>query len=110
MSETVNNGGIHNFKVEPIERGRAKVYIDGKPIRCRGYSLEHFVDCVPSVQLEMCVSPQIDENVRIEVANKKEIAELMDKNEFEQFCEIWKRVHDESHNRKISMANEKNGI
>lgn len=93
MSEFVNNGGIHNFKVEPIKHGGAKVYIDGKSVRCRGYSLEHFIDCVPSVQLEVGVYPQIEENVRIEVGNKEEIAGLMSKKELDEFFEIWKRLH-----------------
>ena len=88
MSEFVNNGGIHDFKVEPLGHGRAKVYIDGKSVRCRGYSLEHFMDCVPSVQLEVCVSPKIEDNVKIEVGNKEEIARLMSKKEFEEFCDI----------------------
>lgn len=95
MSEFVNNGGIHDFKVEPLGHGSAKVYIDGKSVRCRGYSLEHFMDCVPSVRLEICVSPQIEDNVKIKVGNKEEIAGLMSKREFEEFCEIWGRLHDE---------------
>ena len=86
---------LHKFKVEPIdELGRGKVTIDDKPIRCRGYELRHYVDEVPSVEIEIACLPQIEETASISVLNKEEIAELMDKDEFEEFCKIWERLHE----------------
>lgn len=86
---------LHKFKVEPIDEfvGRARVTIDDKPIRCRGYELRHYVDEVPSVEIEINCVPQIEENATINVSNKEEIAALMDKNEYEEFCKIWEKIN-----------------
>ena len=48
---------------------------------------------VPSVDVEIGCVPQIEENAIVKVSNKEEIAMLMDKEEFDEFCEIWKEVH-----------------
>lgn len=86
---------LHKFRFEPTdEYGRGKVTIDDKPIRCRGYELKHYVDKVPSIDIEILCVPQIEEIATINVSNKEEIAALMDKDEFEEFCKIWERVHE----------------
>lgn len=86
---------LHKFRFEPFdELGRGRVTIDGKPIKCIGYELRHYVDEVPSVYIEICCVPQIEENTTVKISNKEEIAMLMDKEEFNEFCEIWKEVHD----------------
>ena len=85
---------LHKFKFEPIdELGRGKVTIDDKPIRCRGYELRHYVDEVPSVDIEIYCVPKIEETASISVSNKEEIAELMDREEFEEFCKIWEMIN-----------------
>lgn len=89
-------GILHKFRFEPIDEcGRGRVTIDDKPIKCRGYELRHYVDEVPSVDIEICCVPQIEENAIVKVSNKEEIAMLMDKEEFNEFCKIWKEVHNE---------------
>ena len=88
-------GTLHKFKFEPFdEYGRGKVTIDDKTIKCRGYELKHYVNEVPSVNIEVVCVPKIEENATIKISNKEEIAMLMDKEEFNEFCEIWKEVHD----------------
>ena len=85
---------LHKFKFEPMdELGRGRVTIDDKPIKCRGFELKHYVDEVPSVNIEVVCVPQIEETSIISVSNKEEIAMLMDKEEFNEFWEIWKEVH-----------------
>lgn len=85
---------LHKFKFEPIdELGRGKVTIDDKPIRCRGYELRHYVDEIPSVDIEIDCIPQIEETASISVSNKEEIAALMGREEFEEFCKIWERIN-----------------
>lgn len=88
---------IHKFQVKPIDENPcyAKVSIDGQNIRCSGYKLEHYVDCVPRVYIEVPIIPEIKENVIVHVANKEEIARLMDLDEFEEFQRIWNEVHKE---------------
>lgn len=86
---------LHKFKVEPIDEfiGRARVTIDDKPIRCIGYELRHYVDEFPSVYIEIDCVPQIEETASISVSNKEEIAAFMEREEFEEFCKIWERIH-----------------
>ena len=86
---------LHKFKFGPFdELGRGRVTIDDKPIKCRGYELKHYFDEYPSVNIEVVCVPQIEENAIISVSNKEEIAALMGREEFDEFCEIWKEVHD----------------
>lgn len=88
-------GTLHKFKFEPLdELGRGRVTIDDKPIKCRGFELKNYVDEFPSVNIEVVCVPHIEENAIISVSNKEEIAALMGREEFDEFCEIWKEVHD----------------
>ena len=84
---------FHKFSIEQIDSYREKVLIDGNSIRCTGYTLTYRVDEFPTLQLEMPIVPEIkDQYVVIQVSNKEEIARLMDKTEFEEFCKIWEEV------------------
>ncbi len=88
---------LHNLKIEPIEdRAQcARVFVDDMPIQCRGYSINHSLDEVPTVELELCCVPNYGHDVMTQISNKEEIARLMDGNEFEEFCKIWKEVHND---------------
>lgn len=88
---------LHKFKFEPFDEiGRGRVTIDDKTIKCRGFEIRHYVDEFPSVNIEVVCVPQIEENAIISVSNKEEIASLMDKDEFEEFCRVWEEIHDEA--------------
>lgn len=90
-------GVLHNLKIEPIEDRVqcARVIVDNIPIKCRGYSISHGVDEVPKVELELCCIPKYEHDVVTQISNKEEIARLMDEAEFEEFCKIWKDVHND---------------
>ena len=93
--ENENMSLLHKFKFEPFdELGRGRVTIDDKPIKCRGFEIKHYVNECTSVNSEDVCDPQIEENATVKMSNKEEIAMLMDKEEFDEFCEIWKEVHD----------------
>ena len=97
---------LHKFGFEPIDEcGRGRVTIDDKPIKCRGFELKHYVDEVPSVNIEVVCVSQIEETASISVSNKEEIAALMDKDEFEEFCKVWDRIHnsENGHNSNIKF-------
>lgn len=90
---------LHKFKVEH-EVGayypwQAKCFIDDKNVKIRGYTLEHYVDDVPRLNIDIQIDAPDIENVEaeIKIANKEEIAALMDKDEFEEFCKIWERIN-----------------
>ena len=85
---------LHKFRFEPIDEfGRGRVTIDDKPIKCRGFELKHYVDEFPSVNIEFVSVPLIEENAIINVYNKEEIAALMGREEFEEFCKIWEKIN-----------------
>ncbi len=87
-------GALHKFRFEPFDEcGRGRVTIDGNPIQCSGYEIKHYVDEFPSVNIEVVCVPQIEENAIINVSNKEEIAALMDREEFEEFCKIWEKIN-----------------
>ena len=95
--KNVDMGVLHNLKIEPIEDRVqcARVIVDDIPIQCLGYSISHSLDGVPTVELELCCIPQYEHYVVTQISNKEEIARLMDKTEFKEFCRIWKEVHNE---------------
>ena len=86
---------IHKFKVEPKENSPvcARVTIDDKPIRCRGYKIEHHVEELPTVELELLAIPECEMDAITRIVNKAEIASLMDEEEFDKFCKIWREIH-----------------
>ena len=85
---------LHKFKFEPFDEfGKGRVTIDDKPIKCRGFEIRHYVDEFPSVNIEVVCVPQIEENAIISVSNKEEIAALMNREEFEEFCKIWEKIN-----------------
>lgn len=90
-------GVLHNLKIEPVESRIecAKVIVDDMPIKCIGYSINHSLDEVPTVELELCCIPNYEHDLITQIRNKEEIARLMDETEFEEFCKIWKEVHNE---------------
>lgn len=94
--ESKGDRELHKFSTEPLDDNciRERVFIDGQEVKCCGYTLIHDLDEVPCVILELPVTPRIkDKAVLLHVENKEEIARLMDKTEFEEFCKIWKEIH-----------------
>ena len=87
-------GTLRKFRFEPSDEcGRGRVTIDGNPIKCSGYEIKHYVDEFPSVNIEVVCVPKIEENAIISVSNKEEIASLMEREEFEEFCKIWEKIN-----------------
>ena len=87
-------GTLHKFRFEPIDEiGRGIVTIDDKPIKCRGFEIKHYVGEFPCVNIEVVCVPHIEENAIINVYNKEEIAALMGREEFEEFCKIWEKIN-----------------
>ena len=85
---------LHKFKFEPFDEfGKGRVTIDDKPIKCRGFEIRHYVDELPSVNIEVVCVPQIEENAIMSVSNKEGIAALMNREEFEEFCKIWEKIN-----------------
>ena len=89
---------IHKFKVEPIEGNRAcaKVTIDGKQCLCSSYDIEHYAGSLPMVNINLVADVQYEQDAEINIVNLDEIASLMDKKTFKEFCRVWEKIHDEA--------------
>ena len=83
------------FKVEPVEDGclYAKVTVDGKEVRCRGYEISHSVEEIPIVSLEIIATPEYEHDAIIQVKDLEQIAKLMYEKDFNEFCKMWKEIH-----------------
>lgn len=90
-------GAFHEVKIEgDISNSHyAKVYIDGNCVRCRKYTVSQSVDEMPTATLELLGVGNYEHLAKVEIADLRNIAMAMDKVTFEEFCEIWKEVHDE---------------
>ena len=81
---------IHRFKVEPIKGNPecAKVTVDGEQCLCSSYKIEHYAGSLPMVNINLIADVQYEQDA--------EIASLMDKGTLEEFCRVWKDIHDEA--------------
>ena len=92
---------IHKFKVEAIEGHRecAKVTIDGEQCLCSSYKIEHYAGSLPRlpmVNVNLVADVQYEQNAEINIVNLHEIASLIDKKTFKEFCRVWEEVHNEA--------------
>ena len=84
---------LHNFKIEPLDETRARVYIDDKKVLASGYTITHEVGEVPRIELNLYCMPEYEGRANVRVVNKEELAMLLDKNEFNEFCKIWMKMN-----------------
>lgn len=89
---------MHKFKVEPIEghQGCARVTIDGEKCLCSSYKIEHYAGELPMVNVNLVADVQYEQNAEINIVNLHEIASLMDKKTFKEFCITWEDIHGET--------------
>lgn len=89
---------IHRFKVEPIEENRAcaKVTVDGGRRLCSSYKIEHYAGSLPMVNINLIADVQYEQDAEINIVNLHEIASLIDKKTFKEFCRVWEEIHDEA--------------
>lgn len=87
---------LHKFKVEPIGNSQtcAKVLIDDIPILCTEYSIQHFAGDVPRIKVAIQAALEYEHDGEIIITNKGQIAQIMSKKEFKEFCRIWEDLHD----------------
>lgn len=71
---------------------RTDIYIDKRRINALNFEILKTDNDIS------CIDDKYDfyiDNIKIEVMNIREIAYLMDKENFERFCELWKEFHGE---------------
>ena len=91
-------GNIHKIKVETIEGHRelAKVTIDSEQCLCSSYKIEHYAGSLPRVNINLIADVQYEQDAEINIVNLHEIASLIDKKTFKEFCRVWEEIHDEA--------------
>ena len=85
---------LHKFKTNTLDALREEVFIDGERIRCSDYVLSHSVGEVATLDISLAVETDIVSECEVRIKNKEQFARLMNKSEFEKFCEIWKKLNE----------------
>lgn len=84
---------LHKFKTKVLDTLREETYIDGEKIRCLDYALSHSVGEPAILDISLVVETDIVSEVVVTIKNKEQIARLMSKGEFEEFCNIWRNIN-----------------
>ena len=72
----------------------ATVKINGENVRCTRYLIEHGINEITVIHLDvLAFTQEYCGKAIVEILNKEEIAKLMSKSEFEIFCNIWLKEH-----------------
>lgn len=85
---------LHKFKTNPLDTLREELFIDGERIRCTDYVLSHSAGEVATLDISLIVEADIVSECEVRIKNKEQFARLMNKSEFEKFCEIWKKLNE----------------
>lgn len=51
---------IHHVKIEPIDVGHYKVFVDNKPVRARKVDVSIDVESIPSVDIDLVSGPEME--------------------------------------------------
>lgn len=88
----------------------ANIFVDGKEVhKVRGFNFNHFVDCVPTLELEL-VLPKYDINYKyadVSISNLKEIASCMSEKLFTDFCNEWHRLNDIKQENRLTDSEQR---
>ena len=85
---------LHKFKTNTLNTLREEVFIDGERIRCTDYVLSYSAGEVATLDITLAVETDIVSECEVRIKNKEQFARLMNKSEFEKFCEIWKKLNE----------------
>lgn len=95
------------------DRVYGEVYINDSKVSnvCSGYTLSHHAGELPRLELDINASNYVAElkNTYVQVNALKVIASTMDREEFEEFCDIWHHIHKEKH-IQIELTDEEKQI
>ena len=85
---------LHKFKTNTLDTLREEVFVDGERIRCTDYVLSHSAGEVATLDISLPVETDIISECVVKIKNKDQIARLMSRSEFENFCDIWKNLNE----------------
>lgn len=88
---------LHNIEIKGIDGHPegATVAIDGKNVRARAYTVAHEAGCYPVINLNLVAIPTLSMDGKVRVSNKGDLAVCFDREEFDEFCQIWQEIQSE---------------
>lgn len=60
MAKMTNRPGIHNVKIEPIDEGHAKVYVDGMHVYASKVDVHMEVGCMHQTDIRLTGEPDLE--------------------------------------------------
>lgn len=87
----------HEIKISNIGSNGTDILIDGTSIlkSCIGYSVSQKAGELPKVTLDMIPDVLLEIKGQLEISHLSDLARVMDKDTFNEFCVMWKTLHTE---------------
>ena len=87
----------HEIKISNIGIDGTDILVDGTPVSksCVGYSVRQIAGELPKVTLDMVPEVLLEIKGQLEISHLGDLARVMDKDMFNEFCVMWKTLHTE---------------
>ena len=87
----------HEIKISNNGSTGTDILIDGVSASnsCIGYSVSQIAGELPKVTLDMIPEVLLEIKGQLEISNLGDLARIMDKDMFNDFCVMWKTLHGE---------------
>ena len=87
----------HEIKISNIGIDGTDILVDGTSVSksCIGYSVIQIAGEFPKVTLDMIPEVLLEIKGQLEISHLGDLARVMDKDMFNEFCMMWKTLHTE---------------
>ena len=87
----------HEIKISNISIDGTDILVDGTSVSksCVGYSVRQIAGELPKVTLDMVPEFLLEIKGQLEISHLGDLARVMDKDMFNEFCVMWKTLHTE---------------
>lgn len=88
---------VHEIKISNIGTTGTDILMDGVSISksCIGYYVSQTAGELPKITLDMIPEVLLEIKGQLEISNLGDLARIMDKDMFNEFCVMWKTLHGE---------------
>lgn len=87
----------HEVKISNIDTTGTDILVDGTSVSnsCIGYSVRQIAGELPKITLDMLTEVLLEIKGQLEISHLGDLARVMDKDTFNEFCVMWKTLHTE---------------
>lgn len=87
----------HEIKISNKDSIGTEIFVDCIPVSksCVGYSVRQKAGELPKVTLDMIPEFLLEIKGQLEISHLGDLARVMDKDMFNEFCVMWKTLHAE---------------